>query len=151
MLTLTGTVWVTGSITASNGSIIKLDSSYGSLSGVLLAGTDGSSSTGAVTFSNNSEARGSGTAGSYMLVLSQRNNTSSAAITQANNAASAILYAHEGVIEISNNATMKEVTAYKVHLSNGAVVSYESGLANVNFSSGPSSPSWIFSGWEEDQ
>ncbi len=149
-LILTGTVWVTGTINASNGSMIKLDLSYGALSGVIIAGTGGSSSAGEITFSNNSEAQGSGTAGSYMLVLSQRNNTSSTAITQSNNASSAILYAPEGVVEISNNATMKEVTAYKIHLSNGAVISYESGLANINFSGGPSG-GWFVDEWKEDQ
>ncbi|OGF04322.1 MAG: hypothetical protein A3H14_04230 [Candidatus Doudnabacteria bacterium RIFCSPLOWO2_12_FULL_49_8] len=145
-LTLTGTIWVTGSITLSNGSIIKLASSYGNLSGVLLAGVDESSSAGLISFNNNSEAQGSGTAGSYILVLSKRNNTTANAIAISNNANSMILYAADGVVEVSNNAALKEITANKIHLSNGASVTYESGLASPLFSSGPGG------GWEiQDQ
>ena len=117
---------------------------------MIMPGIDGSSSAGAITFSNNSEGQGSGTEGSYMLMISQRNNTSSSAITQSNNAASAILYAHEGVVEISNNATMKEVTAYKIHLSNGAIVSYESGLSSIYFT-GSAGTSWAVDSWKESE
>ena len=57
-----------------------------------------------------------------------------------------ILYAADGVVEVSNNAALKEITANKIHLSNGASVTYESGLASPLFSSGPGG------GWEiQDQ
>ena len=142
VLTVTGTIWVTGEIKLSNGSTIKLNASYGSLSGVVMAGIDGGSSAGYIEIDNNSFVLGSGAAGSYLMLLSQRDNTSSTAIKTSNNAASAILYAGTGVIEIDNNAQLKEVTAYKLHLKNGADVIYESGLANAQFSSGPGG------GWE---
>jgi len=38
---------------------------------------------------------------------------------------------------MENNAILKEVSAYKIHLKNNAEVVYETGLANVLFSSGP--------------
>ncbi|MBI4363610.1 MAG: hypothetical protein HY545_02055 [Candidatus Doudnabacteria bacterium] len=142
VLTVTGTIWVTGEIKLSNGSIIQLDSSYGSLSGVVIAGTDGDSSAGYIELDNNSLVKGSGTAGSYIMLFSQRNNTGSTAIKTSNNADSAILYAGTGVVELDNNAQLKEVTSYKLKLKNGADVIYESGLANANFSSGPAG------GWE---
>ena len=150
VLTVTGTLWVTGEIKLSNGSTIKLALSYGTSSGVVIAGIDGSSSAGYIEIDNNSQANGSGSAGSYLLMLSQRDNTSSTAIKTSNNGASAILYAGTGVVEIDNNAQLKEVTAYKLKLKNGSDVSYESGLANVNFSSGPSGGYEIES-WEETE
>lgn len=146
VLTVTGTLWVTGEIKLSNGSIIQLASSYGAMSGVVMAGTDGDSSAGYIEIDNNSQAKGSGTAGSYIMLLSQRNNTSSTAIKISNNAASAILYAGTGVIEIDNNAQLKEVTGYKLELKNGSDVIYESGLANAQFSSGPSG-GWSIESW----
>jgi cytoskeletal protein CcmA (bactofilin family) len=136
-LNVTGTIWVTGSVTTSNGSTLKLDSSYGSLSGILVAGVAGSSTAGTVTLSNNSEIRGSGTTGSYLMVLSQKSSITSVAIDIANNASGAIYYAGTGLVNLSNNAHGKEITAYKVHLNNGAIVTYESGLGSSQFSSGP--------------
>lgn len=148
VLTVTGTLWVTGEIKLSNGSIIQLASSYGAMSGVVVAGTDGSPSAGYIEIDNNSQTNGSGTAGSYIMLLSQRNNTSSTAIKTSNNAASAILYAGTGVIEIDNNAQLKEVTGYKLKLKNGSDVIYETGLANIQFSSGPSG-GWNITSWGE--
>lgn len=136
-LTVTGTLWVTGQIDVSNGATIKLDSSYGSLGGVVLAGIDGDDSAGYIELDNGSNVLGSGTSGSYLLLLSQRNNQSSNAIKVSNNGTGAIIYAGEGVVELDNNAQMKEITAYKLRLKNNAIVTYESGLANAQFTSGP--------------
>jgi len=136
ILTVTGTLWITGQIKLSNGAVLKLDPSYGSLSGVVVAGIGGDASAGYIEIDNNSNALGSGTAGSYTLLLSQRNNSSSIAIKASNNATGAILYAGTGVIELDNNSGLKEVTAYKIHLKNNAIVTYESGLANAQFTSG---------------
>ena len=141
-LKVTGTLWVTGKISINNNGTIKLDSSYGSTSGVVIAGVSGSSSAGKIDLSNNAQVLGSGTAGSFMLVLSQRNNISEEAIDISNNVTGAIFYAGTGVIEVSNSAGAKELTAYKIHLNNNATVTYDSGLANAQFSSGPAG------GWE---
>ena len=148
VLTVTGTLWVTGEIKLSNGSIMQLASGYGILSGVVVAGIEGSSGAGYIEVDNNSQANGSGTAGSYLMLLSQRNDTSSTAIKISNNGASVILYTGTGVVEIDNNAQLKEVTAYKLKLKNGSDVTYESGLASVYFSSGPSS-GYSINGWKE--
>jgi hypothetical protein len=39
---------------------------------------------------------------------------------------------------LSNNAGAKEVTAYGIDMDNNATVTYESGLADIEFSTGPS-------------
>ena len=135
-LVLTGTVWVTGEIKLSGTAIVRLDPSYGSSSGVLMAGIDESASAGYIEISNSAQALGSGSAGSYLLLLSQREMGSNAVKT-SNTSTAAILYAGEGQIEIGNSAALKEVTANKLILSNTATVTYESGLQNASFASGP--------------
>ena len=148
-LVITGTLWVTGEIRLSNTSKIKLDTSYGSSSGVVMAGIDESSTVGYIEISNSAQALGSGSAGSYIMLLSQREMGSNA-IRTSNSSAVAILYAGEGEIEIGNSAALKEVTANKIKITNSATVTYESGLANNNFVSGPSG-SWAIQSWGETQ
>ncbi len=141
-LTLTGTIWVTGNINLNNGSILKLASSYGTLSGVVIAGTTGTTTAGSIVPSNGSQILGSGTAGSYLMMLSQKVGTSSSAITVSNTSSGAIFYAGTGRIDVGENAGAKEITGYQVRLDNNAVVTYETGLSNSNFTSGPGG------GWE---
>ncbi len=138
-LTLTGVVWVTGNITVSNNGIIKLDSSYGSNGGMIIAD-------GTITISNNGDMRGSGTTGSFMMAIST--SSSGSAISIDNNAGSVVLYAPNGTLSLSNNAGAKQATAYRISLSNNATVTYDSGLANSVFSSGPSG-GWNISKWKD--
>ena len=139
VLTLTGTVHVTGNITISNSAKIKLASSYGSLSGVIIAD-------GTISPSNSSALQGSGKTGSYLLVLST--NTSNSAIAVGNSASGAIFYTSAGGISVSNSFSAREVTGYKLIMSNSATITYESGLANVFFSSGPTG-GWKVTDWQE--
>lgn len=131
-LTITGTVWVTGDVTISNNAIIKLDTGYGTNSGVMVVD-------GKINVSNNCVFQGSGTAGSYILILTTNNSldAGSPAINIANNAQTVIFYAANGLINIANNAQLKEATGYKLSLSNNASVVYETGLANAKFANGP--------------
>jgi hypothetical protein len=146
ILTMGGTIWVQGNLFMDNNSILKLASSYGISSGVIVVD-------GTITIQNNSTFCGSNSDceienGSYILALSTSNSTS--AITLANNGGAVSLYAANGTIDIANNGTAKSLTGYNIHLSNNAVITYDEGLANVNFVSGPSG-SWNISGWEEVQ
>ena len=135
-LVMTGTLWVTGEIKLSNTSKIRLDASYGNSSGVVIAGIDESSSAGYIEILNSAQALGSGSTGSYIMLLSQREMGSNA-IKTGNSSTVAILYAGEGEVEIGNSASLKEVTANKLKISNNAIVTYESGLQNASFSNGP--------------
>lgn len=137
-----GTLWITGQLKLSNSARIRLSSNFGANSGVVVVGVDESSTNGYIEISNSAQALGSGAAGSYLMLLSQKEGTGSTAIKNSNSGTSAILYAGEGLIELSNSAQMKEVTAYKLKISNNATVTYESGLSSAQFSSGPGG------GWE---
>ncbi len=138
-LKITGTIYVTGNITTGNGATIKLDTSYGSLGGVIL-------SDGLISSGNSVVLNGSGQTGSYLLVLST--NASDNAITVSNNATGAVFYTSAGAVELSNNVTVKEVTGYKIILKNNSTVTYDSGLADTFFSSGPGG-GWKVTSWQE--
>lgn len=140
-LTLDGVLWVTGNIDVSNNGLIKLASSYGANSGMIIA--DGN-----INISNNGDMRGSGTTGSYIMALST--STSGSAITLDNNSGSVILVAPYGTVSLSNNATAKEVTGYSINLSNNAVVTYDTGLPSASFSTGPGG-AWIVDSWDETE
>ncbi len=129
ILTITGTLWVTGNIYVSNSSTIKLDAGYGSNSGILL--TDGT-----ITISNSAIFQGAGS-GSYVLMLTARDAKSDTSIFVSNASTGVIYYAGKSWIQFSNSATAKEATAWGITLSNSSTVTYESGLANMNFTSGP--------------
>ncbi|MDO8523046.1 MAG: choice-of-anchor R domain-containing protein [bacterium] len=140
-LTVNGLIYVAGNINLSNGCVVKLSSGYGSLSGVIV--TDGT-----VNVSNNCTFSGSGTQGSYIMIMSAKNAPAGDVINVNNNAVSVIFYASNGRINFSNNAAAKEATAYGIDLENNATITYESGLSNVNFSSGPAG-GWDIIEWKE--
>ncbi len=128
-LTINGTLWVTGNIDLSNNCVIQLNSGYGNTSGIII--TDGT-----VNISNNCEFLGSGT-GSHVLLLTTRDAPNETSMTISNNSAGVYYYAAKSFINFSNNAQAQEATAWGISLSNGATITYVSGLANLFFSSGP--------------
>jgi len=146
-LTLTGNLWVTGTISVTGGGDIAMSSSYGSQSGVIVAD-------GPVSLSGGGELAGSGQAGSYLMLLSTHDSgcvgsvcSGSNAINITGGAGSVILNAPNGVLQINGGGSVRSATAYKITASGGATITYESGLADINFSSGPSGgfniSSWV--------
>ncbi|MES3005077.1 MAG: choice-of-anchor R domain-containing protein [Patescibacteria group bacterium] len=148
VLTLNGNLWVTGTVTVSGGGQIRLSSSYGSSSGVMVAD-------GAVVLSGGGALAGSGQAGSYLMLLSTYDSScvgsvcsGDPAIIITGGAGSVILNAPNGILEINGAGSVKSATAYKIEASGGATITYESGLADMNFNSGPSG-GFSISSWEE--
>ena len=138
-LKIMGTIYVTGQISLGNGATMKLDISYNSLGGVIL--TDGK-----ISMGNDSNALGSGQAGSYLLALST--NSAIDAINLNNGVVGSVFYTSLGTIILNNNVQVKEITGYRIDLQNNAIVQYESGLANAFFSSGPGG-AWKVTSWGE--
>lgn len=138
-LTVTGSLWVTGNITLNGGGEIKLTSSYGTDDGVIIAD-------GTISITGGGHATGSGTTGSYLMMLST--SPSSSAMSISGGAGAVIAYAPFGTITISGGASLKEATGYRIVISGGSSITYESGLTNNNFSSGPSG-SWNIEDWGE--
>ena len=162
IITLKGTMWVKGNITFGNNTILVLDSDYGDNSGIIIADNFGNELTsGKILVENNVIICGSQGLNvaeddcdvpneTYILILSTHSGLGTNAIEVRNNASGAIFYAHNGTAHINNNADLKEVTAYKLSLENLATVTYESGLADASFTSGPGG-GWLISNWNEIQ
>ncbi|KPJ71819.1 hypothetical protein AMJ50_00715 [Parcubacteria bacterium DG_74_3] len=150
-LIMTGSIWVEGNIFVKNGAGIQLDlNSYGGLSGVLIAD-------GKIDIKPGASLGGSGEEGSYLLLLSTNASLDplSPAINIDNTTLGGIFYTpniydgrNGGVIVIRNNVSTRQVTGYKVYLEENAVVSYEYGLQDAEFSSGPGG-SWEVASWKE--
>ena len=142
-LVVTGTIWVLGDLelSGSNGCNMKLAASYGGLSGAVIGDSK-------VVISNNCNVQGSGDPASYLMLLADKNSPSEEVMVIDNNSVGAVYYASGGWIKFSNNAAAKEATAYGIRLDNGATITYESGLADAQFSSGPSG-GWNITGWGE--
>ncbi|MCF7831458.1 MAG: hypothetical protein K9M36_01045 [Candidatus Pacebacteria bacterium] len=147
ILNVTGTLWIQGDLTVNGSGRVRLDSSYGSGSGVIVVD-------GRVTIAGSSPVTGSGTAGSYIMVVSNSDCPTSStcgssnAIDISGAAGAVILVAQNGTINFSGSASARQATGYQIKLSGATTVTYEEGIANLDFSSGPSA-TWGISSWKE--
>jgi len=147
ILVVTGTIWVQGQFIITNNSEVNLFSGFGTDSGLIIVD-------GKTDISNNVQFNGSGETGSYLMLLSTSDCplsvscSGSRAVTLGNNAGAVIINAQKGSVRFSNNSGAKEAVANKLELENNATITYESGLADVNFSSGPSG-GWDIISWKE--
>lgn len=141
VMTLGGPLYVTGSINLANNAIIRLASSFGSGDSFVVFG-DGVGSD-AVNTSGSGQFKGSGTSGSYIVVASKAGD-----FNIANSGGSVVIITLSGTANFSNSATAKSVTAYRMTMANTSSLNYESGLADINFTTGPSG-SWSVDSWSE--
>lgn len=127
-------IWVTGNLSMGNFSTIKLDPTFGASSGAFLVD-------GQITLENGNKIQGSGTSGSYLILVSNFDTKNDPlqriAVNVTNNNNQGILYSNNGSISIANNNIMTSITAWKLILSNGVIINYDQGLAGAFFSSGP--------------
>ena len=139
VLNLTGVVWVTGSILVANSAIVQIDSSFGD-NGTVLIGD------GLFDLKNSSILRGSGDPKSFLLSISTSNGDP--AFDISNSSKNDILYAPNGWINVNNSIGLREVTGYGLRIKNTATVTYDTGLALAEFSSGPGGR-WTVTAWQE--
>ncbi len=139
ILVVTGTLWVTGSVSLSGGSTIMLDPSYGSSDGLIVA--DGTISLGGGGF-----ATGSGTDGSFIMLLSTSNK--STAVTISGGSGATIAYAPFGTINIKGGASINEASGYKILISGDSKITYDPNLMSNSFYNG-SSGLWALQKWGE--
>lgn len=134
-LTLTGTVWVTGSVSLTGGS--TLTSADNSHSFVLIAD-------GPITIGGGSEIADA--VSNHIVLIS----TSSAdpAITVTGGSTGGAMFAPNGGISIQGGATFKSVAANHVTVGGGALVIYDSDMAQINFS-GSSTGGMGIKSWKE--
>ncbi len=138
-LKVTGTIWVTGNINIQNQGEISLDDgTYGFKSGVII--TDG-----VVELWDEGTAIGSSHERSYLLLLSTYDED---AIILSDAVNIDVVYTSEGFVVLRDGVDLKSITGYGVRLEDNAVVTYEGGLADAFFSTGPGGGYSIFT-WKE--
>lgn len=154
-ITIAGPIWVNGKIEIENSPTIKMASSLGANSVAVIADNPSNRITSSkIELANSTQFQNSGTEGSYILFVSQNNSAQNGgdekAITAENSFSGEVLvYAGHGEIQLKNSVSLREVSAYKIRISNFAQVVYKSGLANLLFSSGPSG-GYSIDGWKEE-
>jgi hypothetical protein len=148
-MVIKGTIYVKGNLTVSSGAGVSLDSSYGTNSGVIV--TDGY-----IILSGGSSFAGSGQTGSFPMILTTSTCPTgptcggNAAIEINGGAGAVVLVAQDGTIDMNGGTSAKALTANLINVGSGASVTYDSGIADLNFSSGPSG-GYDVSGWKEVQ
>lgn len=154
-LVLTGTLWINGNLTTSNNVNVSVSGTQaGKTLAIIVDNQYDRMNSSKIIQSNNVTFTGSG-AGSYVMLISMNNAEEVSSLNNINaidinnNISGAVLvYAPHGQITVGNNTSLKEITGYKLFLLNNAVVTYETGLANLLFSSGPSG-GYVFDKWRE--
>lgn len=131
-ITVKSPIWITGNFTINNNNTLKLDSSYGTTSGVIVVD-------GQVTLGSSNQLKGTGASSSILMVLSNYDSRTNgiSAIKITNTANSGVFYASKGIVEPGNSNTYKELTAWQIKLTNNAIINYETGLSSTLFTSGP--------------
>ncbi len=143
ILTVAGPLWVVGNVTTQTGPTIRMASGLGSQNVAIIADNPSNQSgSGYITVGQSTIFQGSGSAGSFVFLISQNNDAETGGSTDAismNQGASALVaYASHGQITLSQSVSVKEVTAYKIILTQSANVTYDTGLPSVLFEAGPS-------------
>lgn len=136
---MTGTIWVQGALSFSSSKAeITLDNGvYGSKSGVIIVDKY-------ISFSGGSQIDSTGIPGSYVMLLVTSNCPISSfcsgnnAISVSGGSDSVLLAAPNGTVSFSGNTSAKEVVGNTIIMGGSSVINYETGLANLNFVSGPS-------------
>lgn len=167
-LRMTGIIWVTGDVIFNTGSYVYLDPSFGTNSSMIIADrpTD-RNNYGKITVNPGTKICGSyalsywsdcynGTIpndptynGSYIMLLSTKNAPAigNPAIYAGNNSKAVVYYTTQGILELRNNGAARAVTGGGLHINNNAIIEYDRGLINANFSAGPGG-SWIVAEWQ---
>jgi hypothetical protein len=152
-ITLTGALWVQGNFRMQNQAQLVLATSFGPSSGIVIANNPADHNISSkISIENNTSILGSGNPKSYVLLASRNNAAETGgnqeAIDVKNSSSAPIYYAPHGLVLLQNNIAIREVTAYQIHMKNSAELTYESGLANTNFSTGPTG-GWEIIDWKE--
>ncbi|MBI3572664.1 MAG: hypothetical protein HY092_00495 [Candidatus Kerfeldbacteria bacterium] len=141
---LTGVLWVQGNIYI-NGSL-KLSNTYSGDSGIIVADNPSDmANSGRIVSNTSGDLLSNSNASTYIMALSTNTSISDSlpAVDIANNLTASVIYAANGEVNLQNGLNIKEITAQRMVMQNNSDITYDSGLANVIFSSGPGA-SWVY-------
>ena len=142
-VTLGGALWVTGNVKIKNTATIRVASTLGGKSVPVIADKPSNQTTSsAISLENSVTFEGSGSPNSFVLMLSQNKDAEQGGSEQAIDVKNSVngdllVYAGHGEIRLQNSINVKEVSAYRIRLKNSAEVRYETGVASLIFTAGP--------------
>ena len=150
---ITGPIWVTGKILASNKAGIKLKSGLEYGYPIIADNPSDQTNLGKIDLNNNVVTQDSPQGGRLLFVSTNKSlDAANPAIHLYNNVnvdnPQSIIYSLYGLIVVENNAEFIEITGYGVRLENNAKIVYQEGLINSSFSSGPGG-GWEIASWKE--
>jgi hypothetical protein len=153
VLTVAGPLWITGNFTTQTGPTIRMSPDLGSQNVAVIADNPANTAgSGIIEIGQTTIFQGSGAPGSFVFMISQNNSSEQGgntdAITMGQGASALVAYASHGQITLSQSVSVKEVTAYKIILTQSANVTYDTGLPSTLFSTGPGG-GWEITGWKE--
>ena len=157
VITLGGHVWVTGNINIKNHATIRINPTLTGQSVVMVADNPSGNLNSSTVSVEGSGLNFVGAPGgnSWITLISEnigasQGNPNEAIQLEQGAQGDIILYARLGDIKLQNNASVQEVTGYKITLQNSANVTYATGLRNVLFTSSVGG-SWTIQDWKEGQ
>lgn len=143
-VTLEGVIWIVGDLIIQGSPVIQIGSVVGDKSLPIIVDDPSDRLVGStVKIQNSASFEGDPlSSSSYVLVISQNSSAENGggvkAIEVENNVGGDLLiYAGHGEILLKNNVNLKEISAYRIRLQNSTEVTYESGLINSVFTTGP--------------
>ncbi len=152
-ITIAGPVWIEGNLDINAGPEIIAAPALGHKSVQIVVDNPSNRTTSSKITVNQSTNFTSSNASSYILLLSMNNSSETGGIQKAIDVAQSangkvLVYAGHGLIDLGNSISLKEVTSHKIDISNGASVTYESGLLNTLFTTGPGG-GYVVNYWRE--
>lgn len=146
-LYITGPIYVTGNVTVSGSGKVYVDPSLDSASANIISDN-------LIKIEGSGGIYGSGQPGSYIVLNSLKsclnyiNCSLNPAIHILGSAGSVVLNAPNGAIKLEGSAQIKAGVSKMLIMDGSTDVNYESGLVDINFTSGPSG-SWVKKSWKE--
>jgi hypothetical protein len=155
VLTLTGTLYVTGDVEVSNNSLVECAPAFGDRSCAIVA--DGN-----IEVKNNGDFNGSGDPKSFVLLLSTISGCDGSTLGDpctsvgggiriANNATDALFYASDSTIHIKNNAIVTAIVAKMIDMETNTTIDYDPNIMALEFApdSSTSAGGWRIRRWAE--
>lgn len=157
ILTITGTLWVQGTFTIQNSAQLRLAESFGENGTIILLDNPADHSQGRLVIQNSGSVSKT-SQGGYILFVSTNQSTSGCnpiAASFGNSSANTAIVANDGCVQISNSGSLVALAANQLVLSNGAQISYETGLSSELYLPGPGvggsggNFGWGITSWKE--
>jgi len=153
-LTLQDTLWVEGNLTFQSGPTTEIDPATSTRSVLVIVDDESDRTTSSkIDIGNGSDFTTTGSGRSYIVLLSMNNDAENGGTEEAITVAQSsngnmVIYAGHGLVVLQNKIELHEVTGYRIEMGNNSTITYESGLLDISFTSGPPN-GFVFGRWSE--